>query len=103
MKKSLMMAFVFAATLTGCVTVGKQFPPTAGQTIEVNKTTRDQIQKTYGDPDMQGLEDGDATWTYLYIKAGLFNPAQAEHLTIRFNKDGTVHSYTFNSNLTNPK
>ena len=50
---------------------------------------------------MQGTEDGDTTWTYLYLKAGVFNAAEAEQLTVRFNKDGTVRSYNFNSNLSN--
>src|SRR5689334_5166005 len=88
------------AALCGCVTVGKQFPAPGGAVaIQVNKTTQDEIQKTYGTPDMQGTEDGDATWTYLYIQAKAFSPAIAEHLTLRFNKDGTVRSYNFNSNL----
>lgn len=87
--------------LGGCITLGKPFPAPGGLvSIELNKTTQDQIQKTFGNPNMEGVEDGDATWTYLYLKAGL-GGSQAEHLTIRFNKDATVHSYSFNSNLSN--
>ena len=102
--KRIVVILAGVAGLCGCMTLGNRFPPPDGAVaIQTNKTTQNEIQKSYGAPDMQGLEDGDTTWTYLYLRAGPFTPAEAEHLTIRFNKDGTVHSYSFNSNLTDSK
>lgn len=104
MNKYTLFFIALVAGLAGCVTIGKQFPgPGGALNIENGKTTQKEIQKTYGDPDMQGTEDGDTTWTYLYVKAGLFNAAEAEQLTVRFNKDSTVHSYNFNSNVESPR
>jgi hypothetical protein len=92
------------SALGGCVSIGVPFPaPVGAVAIVVGKTTQDDVEKTYGAPDMQGSEDGDVTWTYLYLKASAMSPTEAEQLTLRFNKDGTLKSYSFNSSLPNPK
>ena len=98
MVKRGVVVFSILLGLCGCMTVGKQFPaPDGAVAIQINKTTQDEIQKTYGTPNMQGLEDGDLTWTYIYLYTGMFEQTQGQQLTVRFNKDGTVHSYSFNS------
>ncbi len=98
MNKILLLAAA-ALAFSGCVTVGR--PVVQGKdlpTIEINKTTRTDIQKIFGDPNMSGIEDGDETWTYLDLHVSFFSLKRAEDLQVRFNKDNTVHSYNYNSN-----
>ena len=43
------------------------------------------------------MDDGDQTWTYGHYRYSLFGEAKTEDLVIRFDKDGVVSSYTFNT------
>ncbi len=87
-----------AAAAAGCASIGRPFPADQVRSIAAGKTTRDQVQAEYGRPYRTGLEDGDETWTYLDYKLSLFGPQRTRDLFVRFNADGTVKSYSFNSN-----
>src|SRR5712692_2627733 len=89
-----------AALLTaGCFTVGSNFVSAPVKRIEKGVTTKTEIKKYFGDPFRTGLDDGYESWTYVYNRWSPFSKARSKDLYIVFNKDGTVRSYTFNSNL----
>lgn len=84
---------------TGCFTVGRNFVSTPVKQIEKGVTTKADITKAFGDPFRRGLDDGYESWTYVYNRWSPFYQTRSKDLYLVFNKDGTVRSYTFNSNL----
>lgn len=88
--------------LSGCLTVGEEFP-TSVRWIEIGKTQRQDIQTRIGEPFRTGYDSGRMTYTYAFYRYSLFRPARTKDLTIRFNNDGTVHSYTFASSFNEDK
>lgn len=87
-----------AAAASGCMTIGRPFPAEHVRDIKVGKTTRDEIRAAYGEPYRTGIEDGDPTWTYLRYRLSVFSEEKTSDLYVRFNADGTVKSYAFNTN-----
>ena len=65
---SLAGIFVILSLLlsVGCVKlhVGFDFPEDQVQSIQLGKTTKEEIRKTFGEPWRIGLENGLETWTY---------------------------------------
>lgn len=90
------LAAVLAA---GCATVGRDFPGDFAAGIELNRTTRAQVEQALGPPFRRGLDSGLPTATYLYYRVGLFGRPVTKDLTVTYAPDGTVTAYTFNSNL----
>jgi len=88
---------VLAAT-AGCMTIGRPFPTDKISEIKLGKTTQADLTATYGHPYRTGVEDGDATWTYLLYRLSAFGEGKTRDLFVRFNADGTVKSYAFNTN-----
>lgn len=82
---------------SGCATIGRQFPVEQVQHLEIGKTTQAEVQLMFGTPWRTGLEDGKLTWTYGHYKYGLFTRAKTRDLVVRFDDQGRVVSYTFNS------
>jgi hypothetical protein len=93
----LFVAFSMVALLAGCATVGKDFPAGQVTAIQIGKTTREEVREVFGAPWRTGIEDGRRTWTYGKYKYSLFAPARTQDLVIRFNDEGKVVSYTFNT------
>jgi len=83
--------------LSACVSLGRQFDTGAVKGIVEGRTTQSEIETTFGSPFRTGLDSGDTTWTYINYSFGLFSRQKAVDLVVRFNADGTVKSYTFNS------
>lgn len=92
----VLIAFVLA-TLAGCATVGHDFPTHNIDQIRIGETTRSDIQEMFGEPWRTGIEDGKRTWTYGKYKWSAFGEAETTDLVVRFNDDGTVSSYVFNT------
>lgn len=88
---------VVLATLVGCATVGRDFPTHNVDQIEIGETTRSDIQTLFGEPWRTGVEDGKRTWTYGRYRWSAFGEAETTDLVVRFNDDGTVASYVFNT------
>ena len=86
-----------ATLLGGCATVGEDFPTYKVEEIKIGETTRDDIQVMFGDPWRTGIEDGKRTWSYGKYRYSLFDDAETTDLVVRFNKDGTVSSYVYNT------
>ena len=95
--QSLMALSVCTALLTGCATVGNDFATHNVEQIEIGETTRDDIQEMFGDPWRTGVEDGKRTWSYGKYRYSLFDDAETTDLVVRFNEDGTVSSYVYNT------
>ncbi|MBD3236246.1 MAG: outer membrane protein assembly factor BamE [Candidatus Eisenbacteria bacterium] len=81
----------------GCATVGREFPVERVGEIRIGETTQEQVYEVFGSPWRVGLEDGLRTWTYGRYRYRLFGEARTEDLVIRFDDQGLVTSYTFNT------
>jgi outer membrane protein assembly factor BamE (lipoprotein component of BamABCDE complex) len=88
---------LFVLFLSGCATVGKDFPVTEVTEIEIGKTTQKEIRAMFGSPWRTGIEDGKRTWTYGTYSYGLFSAKKAKDLVIRFDGKNVVVSYTFST------
>jgi len=96
--RSAAAALACALALGGCVTIGRPFDRTKVPAIVINKTKQADILGEFGQPFRTGLEDGDLTWTYLHYRLGLGTGQTTSDLYLRFNSDGTVKSYAYNTN-----
>ena len=88
---------VCALALSACLTVGREFPADDVAQIQIGQTTRDEVQRMFGEPWRTGLEDGRRTWTYGHYKYKLFGTTETRDLVVRFDAKGVVVSYTFNA------
>lgn len=95
----ILAAFVLASGMTGCATVGRDFPSERVVDITNGKTTKSDLLAQFGRPYRRGIEDGDSTWTYVHYKIRLIGgQTQTRDLYIRF--DGNVvRSYTYNADV----
>lgn len=85
------------ATAAGCATVGRDFATHKVEQIEIGETTRAEIEQMFGEPWRTGIEDGKRTWTYGKYRWSAFGEAETTDLVVRFNEDGTVSSYVYNT------
>ncbi len=90
------------ALLSGCLTVGNEFP-TNVKWMEVGKTTRAQVKSQIGEPFRTGYDSGQLTYTYGFYRYSAFRPTRTKDLTVRFNENGTVASYSFASSFEEDK
>jgi hypothetical protein len=81
----------------GCATVGRDFPAARVPEISLGQTTQRQVRDLFGPPWRVGIEDGGRVWTYGKYRYRLFSPASTQDLVIRFNDQGVVSSYTYNT------
>jgi hypothetical protein len=93
----MLMLIALTVILASCATVGRQFPTGDVQRIEIGKTTKQAVTDIFGPPWRIGLEDGVRTWTYGYYKYRLFGDTTTYDLVVRFNNNGIVTSYSFNT------
>jgi hypothetical protein len=94
--KAILVGF-FLVLMVGCATVGKDFATHNVDQIEIGETTRSDIQEMFGEPWRTGVEDGKRTWTYGKYRWSAFGEAETTDLVVRFNDDGTVSSYVYNT------
>ncbi|MCA2959186.1 MAG: hypothetical protein IOD12_02980 [Silvanigrellales bacterium] len=86
----------------GCLTVGDDFTSEVTW-IQRDKTTRQEIESKVGQPFRVGYDTGLLTFTYGFYRYSVFRPTRTKDLTVRFNKDGTVNSYSFASSFDEDK
>ena len=84
--------------LPGCLTVGDEFSSQVNW-ITKDQTSRKQIEAKMGTPFRTGYDTGLLTYTYAFYRYSVFRPARTKDLTVRFNQDGTVQSYSFASSF----
>ncbi|MDX1757681.1 MAG: outer membrane protein assembly factor BamE [Marinobacter sp.] len=94
--KAVLMAALLA-TLVGCATVGQDFATHNVDQILLGETTRDDVQRMFGEPWRTGLKDGKRTWTYGKYRWSAFNDAETTDLVITFDANGVVESYVYNT------
>ena len=91
---------VALALLAGCISVrfGRDFPSPEPKWIVASKTDRYGLVQMFGEPYQAGIDNGDTTWRWFYGRrdAGV---EVSKDLTVRFNADGIVKSYSFTSNF----
>ena len=108
MKRALLSLYrpvfllICGTLLFGCASAGKDFNVHMVPQIKLHQTTRAQIEQMFGAPWRTGLEDGKQTWSYGTYKYSLSDTLSRD-LVIRFDPNGTVASYTFNSNYPEDK
>jgi outer membrane protein assembly factor BamE (lipoprotein component of BamABCDE complex) len=93
----LITALLLTAFLSGCFTVGHDFPVDQVPAIKIGKTTQDDIKSMFGSPWRVGAEDGQRTWTYGKYRYSAFSETSTQDLVVRFNDRGVVASFTFNT------
>ena len=91
------LALIASCLGTGCLNVGHEFPVEPVQRIEIGTTTREDVRSMVGEPWRTGIEDGPRTWTYGRYRYSLFADAATRDLVVRFDAQGVVTSYSFNS------
>lgn len=94
---SAIALITLSLTVAGCATVGQEFATHNVDQIEIGETTRADIQEMFGEPWRTGVEDGKRTWTYGKYRWSAFGDAETTDLVVRFNPDGTVSSYVYNT------
>ncbi len=83
--------------LAGCASIGHEFPANQVSTIRIGETTQNDIYTTFGTPWRTGIENGMKTWTYGDYHYSLFSAGSTEDLVIKFDRNGVVASYVFNT------
>lgn len=83
--------------LQGCATMGQDFPVNRVGDLQVGVTTQRDVQGMFGAPWRVGIESGRRTWTYGKYKYNAFGDHSTQDLVIRFDAEGRVASYTFNT------
>jgi hypothetical protein len=102
-KICLWIAFASSAfTTTSCLTVGEPFSSSVSW-IKPHKTTKAEVERVFGQPFRTGYDSGLMTYSYGYYKYSAFEDSQTKDLTIRFDNQGIVESYTFSSSFPDDK
>ena len=89
---SLMIMFV-----SGCITLGKDFPDANVSSITNGVTTKNEIRRLFGPPWLSGIKDGQPAWTYGSYDYSLFGERKAKDLVVQFDDKGKVSSFTFST------
>ena len=97
MKRRIALLSLSAGLALGCMSIGQPFPVDQVRSIQIGETTRDDMRRSFGAPWRTGLEDGQRTWTYARYRYSILGTAQTRDLVVRFDEQGRVVSYTFNS------
>lgn len=88
---------LLALVVSACATIGRDFPAARVPDIRVGETTQRDIRAMFGDPWRVGLEDGQRKWTYGKYRYRMFGKAATKDLAVRFDENGVVTSYSFNT------
>lgn len=78
--------------LSGCST----FPVASFQSLNIGRTTSDQVRQILGEPTATTAVDGRQTWHYGPYRYSPFNQREHRDLVIRFDARGVIVAYTFN-------
>ena len=89
----------FILLFAGCVSVGEEFRTPTAEMIKNGVTTRAELLQLFGSPTQVGIEDGDQTWMWVYVRAGGFNRHLSKELHVKFTERGVVKSYSYTSSL----
>ena len=91
------IGLVITLQLAGCVSIGDEFPVAKAADLQIGVTTQAEVQKTFGNPLMSGIADGNPSWTYTRLRYSPFGGATAEYLEVQFDERGILRSYSVNT------
>jgi outer membrane protein assembly factor BamE (lipoprotein component of BamABCDE complex) len=95
--KAALLGLAGILCLAACVRIGQPFPTQRVPSIEIGKSTKDDVSKIFGQPFRTGLEDGDTTWTYVNYRLAVFGSQCTQDLVVRFGPGDVVKSYAYNT------
>ena len=97
--RAALLSLLVPALAAGCVSfkAGRDFPSPEAQMVVIGKTDKASLQRAFGEPYEVGIDSGDSTWTWFFAEKG--SEDLSNSLTVRFNPDGKVKSYSFSSNF----
>ena len=83
--------------VSGCITLGKDFPEAKVSSIAIGVTTKNEIRRLFGSPWLSGVQDGKPAWTYGSYNYSLFGERKAKDLVVQFDDRGKVSSFTYST------
>ena len=101
LKSNYVLALILIAMMimfvSGCITLGKDFPEANVSSITIGVTTKNEIRKLFGSPWLSGVHDGQPAWTYGIYDYSLFGERKAKDLVVQFDNKAKVLSFTFST------
>jgi ABC-type glycerol-3-phosphate transport system substrate-binding protein len=98
MRRAWLSVLAVALVAAACAGLGREFPSPDATQIKVNVTDKSALQALFGEPYQVGIDSGDQTWRWFYAQRNASSTITKD-LTVRFNTNGTVKSYSFTSNF----
>jgi len=100
MRRAWLSLLAVALVVSACsgLSLGREFPSPDAAQIKVNVTDKAALLVLLGEPYQVGIDSGDQTWRWFYAQRGASSTITKD-LTVRFNTNGTVKSYSFTSNF----
>ncbi len=99
MTRRALVLLAAALVLAGCaIKVGHAFPSPDPGMIAINQADKAFLTRVFGEPYQVGLDTGDETWRWFFAEHGTGGETSKD-LSVRFNQNGTVKSYSFMSNF----
>lgn len=92
------LGLTFISIFTACITRGTQFSSDYSW-IQQKKTTKMDVRKRLGEPYHVGYSSGRPSWTYGFYNLRVVGDSHTKELTIYWQPDGKVDSFTFRSNF----
>ncbi len=83
--------------VSGCITLGKDFPEAHVSTISIGVTTKNEVRMLFGSPWLSGVQDGKPAWTYGIYDYSLIGERKAKDLVVHFDDRGKVSSFTYST------
>ena len=101
LKSTYVLQIILISTIimfvSGCITLGKNFPEANVSTISIGVTTKNEVRKLFGSPWLSGVQDGKSAWTYGIYDYSLFGERKAKDLVVQFDDRGKVSSFTYST------
>ena len=101
MKSNYFLALILISMIitfvSGCITLGKDFPEANVPSITIGETTKNEIRNLFGSPWLSGVQDAHPAWTYGSYNYSLFGERKAKDLVVQFNDKAKVSSFTFST------
>ena len=101
LKSAYVLQLILISTMimfvSGCITLGKDFPEVNVSTISIGVTTKNEVRKLFGSPWLSGVQDGKPAWTYGIYDYSLFGEREAKDLVVQFDDRGKVSSFTYST------
>ena len=94
---ALILISILILFVSGCITLGKDFPEANVSSITIGVSTKNEIRKLFGSPWLSGVQDGQPAWTYGSYDYSLFGERKAKDLVVQFDDKAKVSSFTFST------